>query len=197
MKDDTFIKEVKDLLVGWTIADVVPSQASEGPVFRLKLYKQGGTGVLHREADIAASLGPWIDQVIDLPDSADEHPTYPDFEAMMRQMEHHMFYAELPSDKVWTESDSDPEAPPGSTVTFDKVADAVKDDDLSNLFVAVEDVFKRQIGFRCTVTGKEWWCSLNAVKQSRHKDRLTTAEGRAHFARFPPFWPDRSNKGEG
>lgn len=46
----------------------------------------------------------------------------------------------------------------------------------------VEDVMSRVLGFRCKKTGRDWWFSLSAAKQSPWGHDLLTPETRATLA---------------
>ena len=54
--------------------------------------------------------------------------------------------------------------------------------DGSQIFKATDDVMSRMLGFRCEVTGREWWLSMKAVKLSPWSRDFVTTESRAAVA---------------
>lgn len=60
--------------------------------------------------------------------------------------------------------------------------DDLDEEQRAKTLTSCDNPFARTLGFRCTVTGREWHCSLVAIKMSPWTSHFTTPELRARFA---------------
>ena len=155
---DNFTNEVKQLVVGWKVKDVLP-----GGVFKLVLENDNGN---IRELDISCSdLGAWIENVVD------NNNTIPSLDLMIEQIRNYILETSNNEEQDFVDLYGEN--------TTESCWPLVKYEDL----VPLEDVKSLRFGFKFR-NDKEWWTTLSAVRVSKHpwKMLFLTPDGRKNVA---------------
>jgi hypothetical protein len=156
------LEQLRDLLVGATVDRIdPPDKGVTEAIAKFTVHKGARRHEFHLHA---TDLGWWIgehESVTTDPDGS-EVRTYIGFYKMVDQMVNHLI-----SDAMADHLDEPGDAP---------------------LFVALDDSKTRRVGFRCKVTGKEWWISISQVgdlDSAPHiRELLNTPTGRDKLADF-------------